>query len=213
MTSKEGDTSALEHDLLRRRKEFAREIWNASKTPLDGGDDPCKVALAILPESISAAWSDKQMTSTGLSVREMYKQSRAVHESRGIYSLFIPVGTVGIFSPEDRKIMYLVNAKRGWLDYPFSWKGVVDVCGHEIGHFIDWVSLTPSASNGFAKVFKAEGHMLDDYAATDATEFFADTCWICTRFPEIAAKWIPQTAKWFEVFFADEAKGEERVND
>ena len=184
MTSKEGDTSALEHDLLRRRKEFAREIWNASKTPLDGGDDPCKVALAILPESISAAWSDKQMTSIGLSVREMYKQSRAVHESRGIYSLFIPVGTVGIFSPEDRKIMYLVNAKRGWLDYP---------C--------------------FAKVFKAEGHMLDDYAATDATEFFADTCWICTRFPEIAAKWIPQTAKWFEVFFADEAKGEERVND
>lgn len=202
---KDDDPTALERELLRRRRAFACEIWEASKEPLEAGDDPCLAALELLPVEVRRAWRDKEMESEGLSAREMYKQARAVHEARGVYSLFIPVGTVGIFSPDDRKVMYLASAKRGWLDYPYSWKGVVDICGHEVCHFVDWVSLVPSSSSDFVAAYEAEGHMLDEYGGADATEYFADTCWICVRFPDIAAKWIPQTARWFEKFFAKSA--------
>ena len=194
----------IERDLERRRRHFAKELWNAAKAREDIGkaEEAWADALKLFPLCVQEAWKDKGMHAKSLGDWEIFKAAAAVQRDRGNpFPYGNAIGTVGIFMPEKREICYYAKTAPGILDYPYSWKAPIDVCGHEISHFIDWVSLFPSKRKSFEKLFEEEGILMEEYSRSDVAEFFADACWLYMRFPEITVKWLPKTMEWFECFF------------
>ena len=193
-----------ERSLEKKRRQFAKELWDAAKARKDTStpENAWEVALATYPQCVRDAWYDKKMQAICLDGKQIMKAAIEVQKDRGAFFPFEKaLGTVGIFTPEMRTVRYYAKTSPGILDYPYSWKNPIDVCGHEIAHFIDWISLIPSDSENFERLFDEEGILMEEYSRNDVAEFFADACWLYVRFPEITTRWLPKTMKWFDRFF------------
>lgn len=109
----------------------------------------------------------------------------------------------GLYIPMDEAIY----VKEGIIPFAptvekYCWQSTEDICGHEIGHYVDEIFNFPSVDDRlFLEAYRTERHRVDSYSAADNREYFATTCWICRRYPRIARKYLPQTYHFFKVMF------------
>ena len=115
------------------------------------------------------------------------------------------MSTNGLYCPRDGGIFIREGtfATQYWFG-DHQWQNIEDVCGHEFGHYVDAIFDNLSEWDElFHEAYRIERAKLDSYSAADPREYFATTCWICSRYPRIAEKYIPQTAVYFRDLFAE----------
>lgn len=163
--------------------------------------------LSYLPPIVTSDFVSEQMTldifrsaSMNISIRhgEYYSDMNAKKCERAIRD------TNGMFIPDERRIILREGTYPMILpDREVWWEHVEDILGHELGHFIDWFSgWTSAVDDSFNRVYVRERYMLDTYTASSSSEYFATACWITSRFPVLAERYIPRTCEWFGNFFA-----------
>lgn len=120
---------------------------------------------------------------------------KAIHTTNGLFDPFSPAIYV-------REGTFPFRSRLGF----WAWQNVEDVCGHEMGHFVDWLAEDISLAPEFERVWKSERFLLDNHEAADPREFFATACWICRRYPKASRLYLPEAHRWFREFFSQADK-------
>lgn len=198
--------------IARRRKGFQEEVVRQSSRGLrqaellrerQGGD-----AMSLLDYALSyfPGYLPKLLQHWGVTVSVGEREWM-----NGIHSEMVRAGRLpkggrlsGLFDPEAMTVDILDGIKAD-PSYAPKWQTSVDVAGHEICHFVDWITGTPSLNDEeFLECYKAEDDILPLYEASSSPEFFATAGWVCLRYPEQAREYIPKTFKWFSYYWAED---------
>ena len=162
--------------------------------------------LSHLPGYIGDLWQEDGFTVRFVTFDGMSRRlSQAAMRSGTKCTEGLLVSTNGLYCPNDGGIFVREGTFAQRVSFgDHQWQSTEDVCGHEFGHYVDAVFDYPSEWDTlFHDAYRSEKAKLDAYAAADPREYFATACWICARYPRVARKYIPVTAKYFRYLFAE----------
>lgn len=201
----------------RARRNLSNELGQASKRAHDRfivkatntifrsyNDCLQEYVLKYMPETVKACWEFDRfgimLVSDGM-MKASYAASARRNGEKVSKSMQRSVN--GLYSPTDD----MIYVKEGTFPFAptyekYCWQNVEDICGHEVGHYVDEIFDYPSIDDElFLEAYRTERYRVDSYSGTDNREYFATTCWICRRYPRIAQTYLPQTYHFFKVMF------------
>ena len=188
-------------------------MWNAAKVkyqniavPLDA-ESIMNFVLSKVPESVQEAYYKDNMTMEFCTQSEVqdtsYNAFRKMGKSKS-WAWWDATQTVGSFQSKKNLIQVSQRTvKHSLLDYPTGWKNHIDIAGHELGHYVDYICGLSHRNKFFLEAYQAERFKFDRYTANSPSEYFADCFWLTCMYPEEMKEELPETYAWFKEYLAN----------